>query len=169
MVTCSISYVGDHGIHSWCDIVRSKHSSNILYVTHSACQFFFFFYNCSRDLGSIPGRIIPKILKMVLDTSLLNAQQLRYVLRVKWSNPGKGVASFPTPQCCSYRKGSLRVSLSYGVQLTYYLKIKKKTYVKTTLPGARRTIAFIFINPAFFWSWSIIYDNQKRIYYYWVE
>ena len=26
------------------------------------------------DLGSIPGRIIPKTLKMVLDTSLLNTQ-----------------------------------------------------------------------------------------------
>ena len=30
---------------------------------------------CSGDLGSIPGRVIPKILKMVLDTSLLNTQQ----------------------------------------------------------------------------------------------
>ena len=27
------------------------------------------------DLGSIPGRITPKTLKMVLDTSLLNTQQ----------------------------------------------------------------------------------------------
>ena len=26
------------------------------------------------DLGSIPGRVIPKTLKMVLDTSLLNTQ-----------------------------------------------------------------------------------------------
>ena len=27
------------------------------------------------DLGSIPGRVIPKTLKMVLDISLLNTQQ----------------------------------------------------------------------------------------------
>ena len=27
------------------------------------------------ELGSIPGRVIPKTLKMVLDTSLLNTQQ----------------------------------------------------------------------------------------------
>ena len=30
-----------------------------------------------RDLGSIPGRVIPKTLKMVLDTSLLNTQQYK--------------------------------------------------------------------------------------------
>ena len=28
-----------------------------------------------EDLGSIPGRVIPKTLKMVLDISLLNTQQ----------------------------------------------------------------------------------------------
>ena len=31
--------------------------------------------------GSIPGRVIPKTLKMVLDTSLLNTQQ--YKVRIK--------------------------------------------------------------------------------------
>ena len=33
------------------------------------------------DLGSIPGRVIPKTLKMVLDTTLLNTQQ--YKVRIK--------------------------------------------------------------------------------------
>ena len=33
------------------------------------------------DLGSIPGRVIPKTFKMVLDTSLLNTQQ--YKVRIK--------------------------------------------------------------------------------------
>ena len=32
------------------------------------------FANDPGDLGSIPGRVIPKTLKMVLDTSLLNTQ-----------------------------------------------------------------------------------------------
>ena len=36
----------------------------------SVCQW-------SGDLGSIPGCILPKILKMVLDTSLLNTQQYK--------------------------------------------------------------------------------------------
>ena len=34
-----------------------------------------------RDLGSIQGRVIPKTLKMVLDTSLLNTRQ--YMVRIK--------------------------------------------------------------------------------------
>ena len=41
----------------------------------------------------------------------------RYGSRVKWSNPRKGVAPFPTPQCSSYWKGSARVTLNYGRQL----------------------------------------------------
>ena len=33
------------------------------------------FGNGPGDLGSIPGNVIPKTIKMVLDTSLLNTQQ----------------------------------------------------------------------------------------------
>ena len=39
------------------------------------------FANGPRDLGSIPGGVIPKTVKMILDTSLLNTQQ--YKVRVK--------------------------------------------------------------------------------------
>ena len=39
------------------------------------------FANVPKDLGSIPGRVIPKTLKMVLDISLLNTQQ--YKVRIK--------------------------------------------------------------------------------------
>ena len=39
------------------------------------------FANGSRDLGSIPDRVIPKTLNMVLDTSLLNTQ--RYKVHIK--------------------------------------------------------------------------------------
>ena len=39
------------------------------------------FANGPGDLDSIPDRVIPKILKMVLDTSLLNTQQ--YKIRIK--------------------------------------------------------------------------------------
>ena len=39
------------------------------------------FANGPGDVGSIPGRIIPKTLKMVFDTSLLNTQQ--YKVRIK--------------------------------------------------------------------------------------
>ncbi len=54
------------------------------------------FANGPGDLGSIPGRVIPKTQKMVLDASLLNSQH--YKVRIKGkveqskerSNPGKG-------------------------------------------------------------------------------
>ena len=72
------------------------------------------FANGPGDLGSIPSCVIPK---MVLDTSLLNTQQYKVLSRVKWSNPGKGVAPSPTPRCCSYWKGSLLVALDSGYQL----------------------------------------------------
>ena len=39
------------------------------------------FANGPGDLGSIPGRVIPKTQKMVLDTSLLNTQH--YKVRIK--------------------------------------------------------------------------------------
>ena len=39
------------------------------------------FANGPRDRGSIPGRVIPKTFKMVLDVSLLNTQQ--YKVRIK--------------------------------------------------------------------------------------
>ena len=89
------------------------------------------FTNSLGDLGSIPGRIIPKTLKMVLNTSLLNTQQYKVLSRVKWSNPGKGVAPSPKPQCSSYWKGSLLVALDYGCQL-YLLTYNKLGQYMTT-------------------------------------
>ena len=48
------------------------------------------FANVPADQGSIPGRVIPKTQKMVLDASLLNTPP--YKVREKWRNPGKGEA-----------------------------------------------------------------------------
>ena len=70
---------------------------------------YYLFANNPGDRGTIPGRVIPKTLKMVLNTSLLNTQQ--YKVCIKWSYPGKGVAPSNTTRCCSYRKGSLLVTL----------------------------------------------------------
>ena len=41
------------------------------------------FANGPGDLGSIPGRVIPKTLKMVLDTSLLNTQHNKVHIKGK--------------------------------------------------------------------------------------
>ena len=41
------------------------------------------FANGPGDLGSIPGHVIPKTLKMILDTSLLNTQQYKVCIEGK--------------------------------------------------------------------------------------
>ena len=69
------------------------------------------FANGPGDLGSIPGRVIPKTQKMVLDASLLNIQHYKVRIKVKVEQSREGVAPSPTPWCSSYRKGSLRVTL----------------------------------------------------------
>ena len=50
------------------------------------------FVNSLEDLVSIPGRVIPKTLKMVLDTSLLNTQQYKLRIKGKVEQSRKGVA-----------------------------------------------------------------------------
>ena len=74
------------------------------------------FANGPGDLGSVPDGVIPKTQKMLMHPCLTLCI-IRYVSRVKWGNPGKGVATSPIPWCSSYRKGSLRVTLDYGCQL----------------------------------------------------
>ena len=69
------------------------------------------FANGPGDLGSIPGRVIPKTQKMVLDASLLNTQHYKVRIKDKVEQSREGVAPSRTPWCSSYRKGSLRVTL----------------------------------------------------------
>ena len=78
------------------------------------------FANGPGDLGSIPGRVIPKTQKMVLDASLLNTQHYKVRIKGKVEQSREGVAPSPTHWCSSYRKGSLRVTLDYGRQLYFY-------------------------------------------------
>ena len=58
--------------------------------------------NGPGDWGSIPGRVIPKTKKMVLDAALLNTQHYTVRIKVKWNNPGNRVAPSPLPWCSSY-------------------------------------------------------------------
>ena len=57
--------------------------------------FWLYWANSLGDQGSIPDQVTLKTQKMVLDAALLNTY------KVKWNNPGKEVASSPTPQCSS--------------------------------------------------------------------
>ena len=75
------------------------------------------FANGPGDLGSIPGRVIPKTQKMVLDASLLKTQHYKVLIKGKVEQSWEGVAPSRTPWCSSYRKGSLRVTLDNDRQL----------------------------------------------------
>ena len=96
------------------------------------------------DLGSIPGRVIPKTLKWFLKPCL-TLSNISYVSRVKWSNPGKGVVPSPTPRCSSYWKGSLLVTLDYSRQIFLCLK-KTKECICQNLPWTTKTKGFICPN-----------------------
>ena len=63
-----------------------------------------------------------RLKKWYLMPPCLTLSIIRYGSRVKWGNPGIGVASPLTPWCSSYRKESLRVTLDYCRQLSllYY-------------------------------------------------
>ena len=57
---------------------KKKKKKKILYIIGLAVRVF---ANGPEDLGSIPGRVISKTQKMVLDASLLNTQH--YKVRIK--------------------------------------------------------------------------------------
>ena len=78
------------------------------------------FDNGLGDPGSIPGRVIPKTLKIVLDTSLLNTQQYKVCIEGKEEQSRESSIPSPTPRCSSYQNGSLLVTLDYGRQLYFF-------------------------------------------------
>ena len=53
------------------------------------------FANGPGDLGLIPGRVIPKTLKMVLDTTLLNTQQYKLHIKGKVENSRERSSALP--------------------------------------------------------------------------
>ena len=53
------------------------------------------FANGPEDLGSIPGHVIPKTLKMLLDTSLLNTQQYKVRIEGKVEQSRERSSAFP--------------------------------------------------------------------------
>ena len=60
------------------------------------------FANSPGERGSIPGRVLPKTQKKVLDASLLNTQHSKARIKGKWINSPKGVAPSPLPWYSSY-------------------------------------------------------------------
>ena len=77
------------------------------------------FAKSQGDQCSIPGPVIPKTQKMVLDSALLNTQH--YKVRMKWGNPGNGVTTSPTSRCCScWKKGTFGSPSTMVTNLLYF-------------------------------------------------
>ena len=83
------------------------------------------FTNDPGDLGSIPGHIIQKTFKMVLDTSLLNTQQYKVRIKGKVEQSRKGVAPSPYTSVLSLlkREPSGRSRLRSSTLVTIYIYI----------------------------------------------
>ena len=64
------------------------------------------------DRGSIPDQVIPKIQKMVLDSTLLNTQNYKVWFKGKVEQSREWSSASSTPRCGSHRKGSLWVTLN---------------------------------------------------------
>ena len=77
--------------------------------------------NDAEDVGSVWGRVIPNILKMVLQASLINAQYYKVYIKGKWNNPRKIVEPFPTPLCSIYCKEIHWVTLNSGHPTNIYI------------------------------------------------
>ena len=75
------------------------------------------FANGTGAWGSIPGQVIPKTQKMLLDAALLNTQHYKVRIKGKVEQSREWSSALPTPRCSSYWKRSLWVTLNWGWQL----------------------------------------------------
>ena len=121
---------------------RNFHQINIIIITKYVSMpiSIIVFVNGLGDWGSIPGWVIPKTQKMVLDASLLNTQNYKVWIKGKWNNLKKGVAPSPTLWCSSYWKRSLWVALltcvSIQLRLYHFLAWFQPTIVELlVIPG----------------------------------
>ena len=70
-------------------------------------------------MSSIPGRVIPKTQKMVLDASLLDPRHYKVGIKDKWSNPGKRVVLSLTLRVVAIEKGTFESPSTTVSQLIY--------------------------------------------------
>ena len=107
-----------------------------------------------------------RLWKWYLKPSCLTLSNIRCVSRVKWSNPGKGVAPFPIPWWSSYRKGSHRVTLDYSRQLYFTFYCPSWRWVSMRVTGVLWGWALSFMkmtDDASEWSWLSGITAHSRI------
>ena len=74
-------------------------------------SFFFFFFVVDYPWIQSLVESYQRFKKWYLIPPCLELSIIRYGSRVKWRNPGKGVAPSLTTRCCSNRKGDLQITL----------------------------------------------------------
>ena len=81
----------------WFEIILDSTISGVYYYVYNRLIGLVgrVFANGPGDLGSIPGRVIPNTLKMVLGTSLLNAQQYKIRIKSKVGQSRERTSTFP--------------------------------------------------------------------------
>ena len=82
------------------------------------------FANDPGDLGSIPGRDIPKTKEMVLDAALLKTQHYKVRLKGKVKKPTEKSSALPYIWCSSNRKGSFGSPTTKFANFTYLYSFK---------------------------------------------
>ena len=93
--------------------------------------------------------------KWYLIPPCLTLSIIRYVSRVKWSNPGEGVVPSPILWCSSYWKGSLRVALDYRCQLYLLYMIGKHVLLITSLNEPKLIFGYIIPNLLYTYTLNI--------------
>ena len=78
------------------------------------------FANGPGDLGSIPGHAIPKTLKMLLDTFLLDIQQYKVRIKGKVGQSWEGVAPFQHLGVVAIEKGAFGSPSTAVANFTYF-------------------------------------------------
>ena len=116
------------------------------------------FANSPGDLHSIPGRTYQRLGTWYLITHSLTLSNIRWGLRINWSNPGKRVA--PTPIFRWYWKGSLLIALDYGRQLYLYMDYFKE--MALTFTSQKPSMWLKYADETFL-LWSNQEDVQVQI------
>ena len=102
------------------------------------------FANGPRGLGSIPGRVIPKTLKMVLDASLLNTQHYKVRIKAKVEKSWERSSALPyTPGVVAIEKEAFESPTTMVANFTYiYIYI----YIYSWL--VKTNVSLLLIQPS---------------------
>ena len=93
------------------------------------------FANGPGDLGSIPGRVIPKTLKMELDTTLLNTQHYKVRFKGKVEQSREWSSALPSTMVANFtyiRRESSAFDEKTGV--TVEVKLQKTYLCDVAIP-----------------------------------